>query len=134
MLGFGLSDLAVIRPCPDLLSPAVVRASQGAIFQLRWSCFGTFQDYRMRFADRQFYCLTVDGDRRIEHLMPRDRFALVFGEEGPGLGPEVRRRGTTVRIDHHPRIDSLNLGVAAGIVFHQVAGVAAAENPQRKDG
>ncbi len=134
MLGFGLSDLAVIRPCPDLLSPGVVRASQGAVFQLRWSCFPTFREYRKRFSNRQFYCLAVDGSRRVQHLEPRDRFALIFGAEGSGLTPEIQQKGTTIRIDHHPEIDSLNLGVAAGIVFHQVAGVAAAGHLHRRDG
>jgi tRNA G18 (ribose-2'-O)-methylase SpoU len=47
------------------------------------------------------------------------RFALVVGSEGAGLSPEVEALASTrLRIGMRPGVDSLNLGVAAGIALH----------------
>jgi tRNA G18 (ribose-2'-O)-methylase SpoU len=47
------------------------------------------------------------------------RFALVIGSEGAGLSPEVEALASTrLRIGMRPGIDSINLGVAAGIALH----------------
>ena len=47
------------------------------------------------------------------------RFALVIGSEGAGLSSEVEALASTrLRIAMRPGVDSLNLGVAAGIALH----------------
>ncbi len=119
MVGFGIEDLALVRPAPDLMSPDVVRGSMGAVFRLRWTEFDDLDAYRRAFAGHSLYCFTPDGDQPVERLVPRRPFALVFGSEGAGLPPAVRRTGTTVRIGHRASIDSLNLGVAVGIALHE---------------
>lgn len=46
-------------------------------------------------------------------------FALLIGAEGEGLSADVEQRATRrVRIAMRPGVDSLNLGVAAGIALH----------------
>jgi RNA methyltransferase, TrmH family len=46
-------------------------------------------------------------------------FALVFGSEPAGLSAEYRKVGTSVRIPHGGRIDSLNLPIAVGIALYE---------------
>jgi tRNA G18 (ribose-2'-O)-methylase SpoU len=48
-------------------------------------------------------------------------FALLIGTEGDGLSAEVEQRATRrLRIAMRPGVDSLNLGVAAGIALHSL--------------
>jgi TrmH family RNA methyltransferase len=122
MVGFGIEDLAMVRPAPDLMAPDVVRASMGAVFRLRWTEFEDLDAYRRAFGGHSLYCFTPDGDVSVEALAPRRPFSLVFGSEGAGLPAAVRTLGATVRIGHCSAIDSLNLGVAVGIALHRCSG------------
>lgn len=57
------------------------------------------------------------------------RFALLVGTEGAGLSPELEALATRrVRIAMRPGVDSLNLGVAAGIALHWLT----ASGPERR--
>jgi len=50
------------------------------------------------------------------------RIALLFGSEGPGLGAVSEAAADyRVRIPIDPRVDSLNLAVAAGIALHRLS-------------
>ena len=52
------------------------------------------------------------------------RIALLFGSEGPGLGAVSEAAADyRVRIPIDPRVDSLNLAVAAGIALHRLSRV-----------
>jgi tRNA G18 (ribose-2'-O)-methylase SpoU len=54
---------------------------------------------------------------------PGTPVALVIGAEGPGLRPEtVAAADLTVAIPMAPGVDSLNVGAAAAIAFHQLSG------------
>jgi tRNA G18 (ribose-2'-O)-methylase SpoU len=58
-------------------------------------------------------------DIRTLQLAPACRLALLIGTEGEGLGAEALELATRrVRIAMRPDVDSLNLGVAAGIALH----------------
>jgi TrmH family RNA methyltransferase len=60
MLGFGFRDLAIIEPAADIFHPDVIRASMGALFQLRFERFVDFAAYQ-KSQPRNFYPLMTDG-------------------------------------------------------------------------
>jgi TrmH family RNA methyltransferase len=128
MLGFDVVDLAIIRPAVDPFAPRTVRASMGAVFQLRYAYFDAFDDYRARFAQHHLYPLMTDGRRTLDEAAFGPPWALVFGNEGAGLVPEYHAAGDSVRIPQSGRIDSLNLAVAVGITLYAATGV---NRPQR---
>ncbi|HNW86663.1 MAG TPA: TrmH family RNA methyltransferase [Candidatus Limiplasma sp.] len=117
MLGFGLLDIAVIRPAADPFDPKVVRAAMGAIFSLRLKQYDSFDAYRAEYPGHALYPFMLDGSVRLEAAVQavREPFALIFGNEGSGLPPEFATYGQAVRIPHSNAIDSLNLAVAAAI-------------------
>lgn len=47
-LGFGLKNIAIIRPAVDSDDPRVVRASMGAAFSLNIRHFDSFEQYSVR--------------------------------------------------------------------------------------
>jgi len=117
MLGFGLKDIAIIRPAADPFDPKVVRAAMGAIFSLQVKQYDDFETYRAEFPDHALYPFMLDSSALLETVVGKAcmPYALVFGNEGSGLPPEFATYGQAVRIPHSSAIDSLNLAVAAAI-------------------
>ena len=120
MVGFGLADLVLLGEGVDVLGPETVRASMGAVFDIRVSQFDDLDAYRRCHGDHRLYLFMGDGQTPLPELAPVEPFALVFGREADGLPDSARALGTTVRIDHAGTIDSLNLAVAVGIALHAV--------------
>ncbi len=117
-LGFGLEDVALIRPCVDVFDPRVVRASMGSMFQLRIHTYADFDAYRANYPEHALYPFMLDGSRSLPDVLAEEvpaKWALVFGNEGSGLPAEFSRLGQPVRIPSNERIDSLNLSIAAAI-------------------
>lgn len=124
MLGFGVRDLAIIRPAADAFDPKVVRATMGAIFSMRVRYYDDFEDYRREFPTHALYPFMLDGSVSLGEAAkrPKEPWTLVFGNEGSGLPPEFAAMGRPVRIPHGDDIDSLNLAVAAAIGVYSFTG------------
>ena len=116
-LGFGFTNIAIIRPAVDVFDPRVVRSSMGAMFSLHVRHFDDFQAYRAQESDRALFSFMLTGAVPPAQAVKRagEKFALIFGNEASGLPEEFATYGTSVLIPHSDRIDSLNLSVAAGI-------------------
>lgn len=116
-LGFGLTNIAIIRPAVDSDDPRVTRASMGAAFSLHIRHFDSFEEYRTQFPERQLFPFMLTGAVPLDEAVGRVRgeYALVFGNEATGLPDEFAGWGTSTLIPHSSRIDSLNLAIAAGI-------------------
>ena len=117
-LGFGIEDVALIRPCVDVFDPRVVRASMGSLFSLRVHVYDTFEDYRAAYPQHGLYPFMLDGSSSLPDVLAGDiaqPYALVFGNEGSGLPASFAKLGQPVRIPSNDRVDSLNLSIAAAI-------------------
>ena len=117
-LGFGVEDVALIRPCVDLFDPRTVRASMGSLFRLRVRVYDRFEDYEAEQPGRALYPFMLDSSRSIGEVLAGpvpERWTLVFGNEGSGLPHEFAGKGQPVRIPSNDKVDSLNLSIAAAI-------------------
>ena len=124
-LGFGVEDLALIRPCVDLFDPKTVRASMGSLFSLRVRLFDSFDDYRAAFPARHLFPFMLDASLPLREVLRSpvpSPYSLIFGNEGSGLPPEFASFGQPVRIESSDKVDSLNLAIAAGIAIYGFAG------------
>lgn len=123
-LGFGVEDVALIRPCADVFDPRVVRASMGSLFSLRVKVYDTFEDYLAGHPGRAMYPFMLDGSRSLPDVLAENipaRWTLIFGNEGSGLPPAFAKVGQPVRIPSNEKIDSLNLSIAAAIGIYGFA-------------
>lgn len=118
MVGFGIEDLAIIRPGVDAYDPKVVRASMGSIFHLRFAYFDDFETYLKQYP-RHVYCLMLKGATNLAKTTFEAPYALVFGNESSGLPDEFLQYGQSVLIHHTNKIDSLNLSMALGITLYE---------------
>lgn len=131
MLAFSKKDLAIVEPAADLFDPKVVRASMGAMFQLRVRWFDQFPDYWGTFANHHLYPLMTDGEVRLPDATFSSPYALVFGEESSGLGEEFHQFGTSVRIPQSPQVDSLNIALSVGVTLYQCLVAEGHNDPSR---
>lgn len=117
-LGFGVEDVALIRPCADVFDPRTVRASMGSLFQLRLRVYDSMEDYLAEHPGRALYPFMLDGSRSLPEVIAggiEPRWTLIFGNEGSGLPPAFSGMGQPIRIPSNDRVDSLNLSIAAAI-------------------
>ncbi len=122
-LGFGMEDVALIRPCVDVFDPRTVRASMGSLFRLRVRVYDSFGDYRAEHPDRTLYPFMLDASVPLREIRDiPERYSLVFGNEGSGLPAEFASMGQAVRIESNDKVDSLNLAVAAGVGIYYFSG------------
>lgn len=117
LLGFGIKDVAVIRPCVDVFDPHVLRASMGAFFKMRVHVYDTFDDYRAQCGDRALYPFMLDAARPIGDVVKTrpEPYSMIFGNEATGLPAEFAAIGQSVIIPQSADIDSLNLAVAVSV-------------------
>lgn len=119
-LGFGLRDIAIIRPCVDAFDPHVLRASMGAFYKMNVRVFDTFEDYRALYPDHALYPFMLDGAKTLGEVAAQHdpHYALVFGNEQTGLPARFASLGQGTFIPQTKDIDSLNLAVAVSIAAY----------------
>ena len=118
MLGFGVGDLALVRPAADVFDPRAVRASMGALFALRCEYFDSFEGYTARYG-HNLYPFITDAEAKLGEVAFQEPLSLVFGNESSGLPADFRQIGIPVSIAHTRQIDSLNLPVAVAIGLYE---------------
>lgn len=121
MVGFGYEDIVLIKPCVDAFDPKVIRSSTGAFFHTRLSYYSSFGEYFNK-VNRSLYAFVLDKDATaIKDTNFVKPFSLIFGNEGAGIDEHIlRSKGLNkVYIPHSKNIDSLNLGIAAGIALYE---------------
>jgi len=116
-LGFGITNLAIIRPGVDRFDPKVVRASMGAIFQFNVEYFDDFDTYKRDYKNKCYIFMT-SASKELSQIKFTTPYSLVFGSESAGLSSEYENKGELVYIRQSDKVDSLNLSIAAGIAMY----------------
>jgi tRNA G18 (ribose-2'-O)-methylase SpoU len=121
--GLGI-DAALLDPtCTDPLYRRVSRVAMGESYKLPWAVLAHLPDGLDAVRDAGFRTIALTPDPAAApidalDLGPDDRVALLLGAEGPGLSADTMAAAdTTARIPMASDVDSLNVGVAAGIAF-----------------
>lgn len=117
LLGFGIHDVALVRPCVDVFDPHVLRASMGAFYKMRVRTLDSFEEYRASYPDRPLYPFMLDGAKTLDEVAAAAKppFTLIFGNEAAGLPAQFAKMGQSVFIPQSNEIDSLNLAVAVSV-------------------
>jgi TrmH family RNA methyltransferase len=120
-LGLGASGLIALKGTAELTNPKVLRGSMGALFRL--PSVATTDAECLAWVARVGAALWVtasEGERPGGQRLTAP-VALVLGNEGAGIRPELDRVATRrLAIPLHAGVESLNVAVAAGILLHEV--------------
>ena len=119
MLGFGISNLIIIKPAVDHFNPKVIRASMGAIFSLNILDLDSIRNYLERSKNKKYFFMlkgkNVLGKFKVESKI----YDLIFGNEANGLPEDLVDYDESVVIKHTNKIDSLNLPISIGIALYE---------------
>jgi TrmH family RNA methyltransferase len=120
----GATGAFLLEGCADPFSWKALRGSMGSAFRLplvRGRRAGPVLD-RLEERGVRLLATSARGDTRYDDCDLKAPVAFVFGSEGSGLVEEVAARATArLRIPLAPPVDSLNVGVAAGLVLFEAA-------------
>ncbi|HPF61229.1 MAG TPA: RNA methyltransferase, partial [Gemmatimonadales bacterium] len=122
-VAFGAAGLVALPGTVDLTNPKVVRAAAGALFRLphlHADTIGMLHWLQARGVAP--WATTMDGTPLADGE-GSGSVALVLGNEGAGITPEVLEAATRrVGIPIRAEAESLNVAVAAGILLHRLGG------------
>lgn len=126
-LSFGFEEVFCSRGTASPYGPKALMASQGAIFKLRVSLSleaSSFLDVQKLKKEGYFLLSTdLEGADSLSSLDPKtipSPFALILGNEGHGVSKEINEiANKRLRIEMEG-IDSLNVGVAGGILMYHL--------------
>jgi TrmH family RNA methyltransferase len=118
----GGAGIIFVGPRSDPFDPAVVRASMGGLFHLTLIRATHMELERWAISQGvHLIGLTPHAPRRWTDLPSATAYGLVLGEERTGLSPELQRLcHTTVQLPMRGKADSLNVGVAAGVMMYEL--------------
>ena len=119
-LGFGITNIAIIRPGVDIFDPKVIRASMGAIFSINIHYFQTYDDYCAIFKDHVKRTFMLQAKNTLQETkFDKDKLtSLVFGNEATGLDHSLLDENSII-IKHSDKIDSLNLPSSLAIALYE---------------
>ena len=117
-ISFGINTIVASNNTVDVYNMKVLRASEGMIFQINYlernliDFINTLDGYNI---------ITTDVNTGVfpSKIDKNNKFALILGNEGNGVTPEVAALANTkTRIDI--KCESLNVGVSAGILLYEL--------------
>ncbi len=122
---FGLDGLILGPRCGDPYSRRAIRASMAACFSMPLAFIPDIPASARILKERGLAIWGADLHHRAvraDRLAGEGGVALILGNEGHGISDPWREAcDAYVMIPIGPEVDSLNVGVAAGILFYQLA-------------
>jgi TrmH family RNA methyltransferase len=120
----GATGVYLTDGCADPCSWKALRGSMGSAFripQVRGLSSGAVLD-RLEGRGVSVLAATADGETRYDEADLTGPVALAFGAEGAGLPADVARRAAAgLRVPLAAGVESLNVGVAAGLLLFEAA-------------
>lgn len=122
MCGFGIKNLAIISPAVDAFDPKSVRSSMGAIFDINFVYYNSFEEYQKEQPNsRTLYPFMLQAKESLSSVDFSHPASLIMGNESSGLPREFLNIGTPIIIKHSNEIDSLNITIAASIGLYELS-------------
>ncbi len=122
--GAGATGVVVPAHGSATITPAVCRASAGAVEHLPVAVVPNLARYlgEVKRGDLWIYAAVGDGAKPMWETDLSGGLALVFGAEGKGLRPLVRRTcDDAVSIPMNGSVESLNVSVAAALLLYEAS-------------
>jgi RNA methyltransferase, TrmH family len=120
---FNVDVLILGKGCVELYNEKVVRSTVGSIFHLPIVEGSELPSVVRSLKQNGFSvaALSGDGKRSYDELPSSRKVAIILGSEAHGLSGEVRAfADDVVRIPKYGKAESLNVGVACGIVLAHI--------------
>ncbi len=123
---FGIQKVIISKDSADIYNSKVLRASQGAIFNLYTiSDIDLNQYLENLYKDNYIIYLTSLNSKNLLskiNFTINKKYAIVFGNEVKGVSENLlqNKNYSTIKIDSYTNCESLNVSVAAGIIISHI--------------
>lgn len=119
-LAFNFFDILVDDSCAFKYSPKVVQSSQGSIFKLNILIANIDTIKFLKRENYKIICTTLspNSEKLSEFCRVFDKYCVIFGNEGNGISKEILELSDLNLIIDINNIDSLNVGISAGIIMY----------------
>lgn len=112
-----LSDTSV-----DLYNDKVIRATEGMIFHTNVKRCNLIELVNeLKTNKYTIYTTDVNGGTAISDIEFNEKFAIIIGSEGSGVGSIKDLANETIYIPINKKCESLNAAVAASIIMYEVS-------------
>ena len=113
---FGIKQIGISPNSVEFYNPKVVRSSMGSHFNMKYLGTPSTEDLNM------FNLIGADFNRGkdVNDISNPKNWALVMGSEASGISKTMNKKiSSYVKIERFGKGESLNIGVAMGIVLHR---------------
>jgi len=118
-LAFNFNNLVLDETCVDIYNAKTIAAAKDSIFKLN-----ILEDKTgnwIKETKLPIYVTSSHGDNDLETFASDDKFCLVLGNESHGVSEEINKLAAKqIKIDISDNIESLNVSVAAAILFYKL--------------
>ncbi|WP_198586889.1 TrmH family RNA methyltransferase [Glycomyces xiaoerkulensis] len=125
--GLGFDGVLLAPDCADPLYRRSVRVSMGEVFAVPYTYLSPWPDGLKQIRDAGFALIGLSPSAEAIDISEvgaadRERPALMFGAEGPGLtGPALAACDTAAVIPMHAGVDSLNVAAATSVACWELS-------------
>lgn len=119
---FQIETIILSEDTVDLYNDKVIRASEGMIFHLNF-IRGNLQNYctKLKDAGYDIYGTDVAQGQTLKSTKFSEKSAIIIGNEGKGMNPLWQKECRKIlHIPINQYCESLNVGVAASIIFYEM--------------
>lgn len=124
-LAFGMDTIVLGDNSVDLYNDKLIRSTQGAIFAINIYS-KNLKDVITELKNDKIYVIGTSLNKAIPlyEVGKMSKYAILLGNEGSGVDPDLlKKTDVNVIIPMTKKIDSLNVGVAGGIIMHYMYSV-----------
>lgn len=118
---FGVDGIVLYGDTIDLYNPKVIRSSVGNFLKIPIVKVNDIEAIKITFKLHAFYATKVDTDVDLKTIKFEEKKVIMFGSEAEGLSNklfDLADNFFTIKMQN--RVESLNLSVAASIVFYSL--------------
>ncbi len=123
-VAFGFEDIYLVGGA-DPYSEKVIRSSVGTILKARLHIvdFSLISENKSKVAEN-FIVADMNGESIDKIYLPKNRIAVIIGNEGQGVSREfMSLADTKIAIPMSDKVESLNAGVAGSIIMQRLGEV-----------
>lgn len=120
----GMDAVILGEGCVDLYNGKVIRATQGSLFHIP-IMDGDLEVWikRLNVIGVPVFGTALEGARNFKDIEPQKHFALILGNEGNGVDPNLlKQTNENLYIPIYGRAESLNVSIATGILLYHLRG------------
>jgi len=121
-VAFNVDTIVLSGGSADIYSDKVLRASQGMIFKMNFFR-GNIKEIIASLKDKDYkiYGSKVTGGKPIKNVTKSEKSVIIMGNEGNGISEEILKMcDEYIYIPISENCESLNVGVAAGIILYEL--------------